>query len=65
MENKKILMSNFSQDFNFKICQKFKINQPKIINCSVLGDFCLAYFKFLRDLNLKFDEKLAVKLCIN
>jgi hypothetical protein len=34
---------------NFKICQKFKINQPKVINCFALGGFCLANFKFSTD----------------
>ncbi len=42
-----LLMGNFSPSFKFKICQKFKISQPKVINCSLLGDFCLANFKFL------------------
>jgi hypothetical protein len=41
-----IFMTNFSSKFKFKICQKIKISQPKVISCPILGDFCLANFKF-------------------
>ncbi len=47
------LMANFSPNFKFKICQKFKINQPKEINCYVLDDFCMANLKFLTDFKFK------------
>ncbi len=33
-------MSNFSPNF------KFKIGQPKVIYCHLIGDFCLTNFKF-------------------
>jgi hypothetical protein len=46
-------LSNFSPSFKFKICQSFKINQPKLINCHILGDFCLPNFKFLTDFEFK------------
>ncbi len=45
-------MFNFSPDFKFKTCQKFKIRQPKSINCRLLGDF-LDNFEFLKDFELK------------
>ncbi len=48
-----ILMANFSPKFKFKICQKFKVNQPKEINCYVLDDFCMANFIFLTDFKFK------------
>ncbi len=54
-------MSNFSLNFKFKICQKFKISQPKVINSSVLGDFCLANFKFLTDLKFKIQWEIGYK----
>jgi hypothetical protein len=37
----------------FKICQKFKISQPKVINCQLIGDFWLANLKFLTDFKFK------------
>jgi hypothetical protein len=37
---------------------KFKIGQPKIINCHVLGDFC--FTKTWQNLNLKIGEKLVL-----
>ncbi len=45
------------------ICKKFKINQPKVINCYVIGDFYLANFRETRSkyfylLHLKFDTKI-------
>ncbi len=46
------LKSNFSPSFKCKIFQKFKISQPKVINCSLLGDFCLTYFKILIDFKI-------------
>ncbi len=46
-------MSNFSPSFKFKICQQFKISQPKVINCHLIGDFCLANFKFVTDFKFK------------
>jgi hypothetical protein len=44
---------NFSASFKFKIGQKSKISQPKVINYYLLGDFCLASFKFLPDFKFK------------
>jgi hypothetical protein len=41
------------------------ISQPKVINCSLLSDFCLVNFKFLTDLNLKLAENLNINLSIN
>jgi hypothetical protein len=55
-------MSNFSPNFIFKICQKFNTSHPKVSSRHLLGDFCLANFKFLTDFNLKLGEKLAIKL---
>jgi hypothetical protein len=51
----------FSPIFKFKICQKIKINQSKVINCYVLGDFCLANFKFLTDFKFKIRWEIRSK----
>ncbi len=51
----------FSPNFKFKICQKIKINQSKVINCYVLGDFCLANFKFLTDFKFKIRWEIRSK----
>jgi hypothetical protein len=42
----KKITGNFSPSFKFKICQKFKTSQAKVINYHLPGDFCLADFKF-------------------
>jgi hypothetical protein len=47
------LIASFSPSFKFKVCQKFKISQPKLINCHLLNDFSLANFKFLTDFKFK------------
>jgi hypothetical protein len=54
-------MSNFSPNFKFKICQKFKISQPKVINCHLIGDFCLANFKFLTAFKFKIRREIGFK----
>jgi hypothetical protein len=46
-------MTNISPSFKFQIGQNFKNSQPKVINCHLLGDFCLASFKFLADFKFK------------
>ncbi len=45
--------ASISPNFKLKICQKLKISQPNVINCSVLGDFCLANFKFQTEFKFK------------
>jgi hypothetical protein len=43
---------NFSPNFKLKICQKFEISQPEVINY-LLDVFCLANFKYLTDFKFK------------
>jgi hypothetical protein len=57
-----IFSPNFKFKFKFKSCQKIKISNPKVINCHLLGDFCLANFILLTTSNLKFNEKLVINL---
>ncbi len=58
----KSLRSNFPPNFKFKICQEFKIIQPKVINYQLFGDLCLINFKSLSDLNKKSGEKLLINV---
>ncbi len=51
----------FLTHFKFKVCPKFKINQPKVTNCHLFGDFCRVILNYWQILNLKLCKIFIVK----